>query len=46
MSYDQNFKFGEIPEAIRQRGEAADADTLLTWSERILTATRIDDVVR
>ena len=39
-------KFGEIPEAIRQRVEAADSDTLLTWSERILTAEHIDDVVR
>jgi hypothetical protein len=39
-------KFGEIPEAIRQRIEQADADTLLTWSERILTAERIEDVVR
>ncbi len=39
-------KFGEIPEAIRQRVEAADSDTLLTWSERILTAERIDDVLR
>ena len=39
-------KFGEIPEAIRQPIEQADADTLLTWSERILSAERIEDVVR
>jgi hypothetical protein len=39
-------KFGEIPDRIRERIEQADADTLLTWSERILTAARIEDVVR
>ena len=38
-------KFGKIPDTIRQRIEQADADTLLTWSERILTAERIEDVV-
>ena len=37
-------KFGEIPDDIRLRIETADADTLLTWSERILTAERIDDI--
>jgi hypothetical protein len=39
-------KFGEIPEDVRRRVEQADADTLLTWSERILTAERIEDVLR
>ena len=39
-------KFGDIPEDIQGRIEAADADTLLTWSERILTAERIEDIVR
>jgi hypothetical protein len=39
-------KFGEIPDTMRQRIEQADADTLLTWSERILTAEHIEDVVR
>ena len=38
-------KFGEVPEEIRQRVEAADADTLLLWSERILTAERVEDVI-
>jgi flagellar biosynthesis/type III secretory pathway protein FliH len=37
-------KFGPVPEAARQRIEAADEETLLEWSERVLTATRIDDV--
>jgi len=37
-------KFGKIPDTIRQRIEQADADTLLTWSERILTAEHIEDV--
>jgi hypothetical protein len=39
-------KFGKIPDAIRQRIEQADPETLLVWSERILTATDIDEVVR
>jgi hypothetical protein len=38
-------KFGELPEETRRRIESADADTLLTWSERILTAERIEDVI-
>lgn len=38
-------KFGDMPDAIRQRIEQADADTLLLWSERILTAERIEEVV-
>lgn len=38
-------KFGETPEDIRRRIEQADADTLLIWSERILDAERIEDVV-
>lgn len=39
-------KFGEIPDEVRRRIEQADADTLLTWSERILTAERIEDIFR
>ena len=39
-------KFGEGPEEIRGRIETADADTLLTWSERILTAERMEDIFR
>jgi hypothetical protein len=31
-------RFGELPDAVRQRIESADADTLLHWSERVLTA--------
>jgi predicted RNase H-like HicB family nuclease len=31
-------KFGEVLEAVRQRIEVADAETLLEWSERVLTA--------
>ena len=39
-------KFGETGRDTRRRIEATDADTLLTWSERILTAERIDDIFR
>ena len=38
-------KFGAIPDEARRRIEQADADTLLVWSERILTADRLDDVI-
>jgi hypothetical protein len=39
-------RFGELPEAARQRIETADAETLLCWSERVLTAESLDDVLR
>ena len=38
-------RFGELPAAIQQRIEAADADTLLRWSERVLTAQTLDEVL-
>lgn len=38
-------KFGDLPEPVRRRIESADAQTLPAWSERVLTATKIDDVV-
>ena len=37
-------RFGELPHGYQQRLEQADSETLLTWSERILTAKTIDDV--
>jgi hypothetical protein len=39
-------KFGDLAETTRQRVETADPDTLLTWSERILTADSIEEVLR
>jgi hypothetical protein len=38
-------KFGEVPEGVRRRIEGADAETLLVWSERVLTAERLEEVV-
>jgi flagellar biosynthesis/type III secretory pathway protein FliH len=38
-------KFGQVPEALRQRIEAADVETLLEWSERVLTAQYLDEIV-
>ena len=38
-------KFGEVPEAFERRIESADADTLLEWSDRILTARSLEEVV-
>ena len=37
-------RFGTIPPRYQDRLAAADSDTLLRWSERILTAQTIDEV--
>ena len=38
-------KFGTVPEKLRERIQQTDAETLLEWSERILTAETPEDVV-
>ena len=39
-------RFGaEAVARCRDRIEAADADTLLVWSERILTAESVEDII-
>jgi predicted transposase YdaD len=38
-------KFGPVPEPVRSRVESADAETLLRWSEQVLSADRLEDVV-
>ncbi len=38
-------RFGQVPAHISQRIDTADADTLLRWSERVLNALTIDDVL-
>jgi hypothetical protein len=37
-------KFGELSETVLQQIEQADEQTLLQWSERVLSAERLDDV--
>ncbi len=39
-------RFGDLPAAVQQRIEAADADTLLRWSERVLTAQTLEDTLK
>ena len=39
-------RFGLLAEALRERIRSADAETLLLWGERILTATVPEDVVK
>jgi len=39
-------KFGKIPDEVYRRVQQADSDTLLIWSERILTANSIDELMR
>jgi predicted transposase YdaD len=39
-------KFGALPEAVRVRVESADAETLLHWSERVLSAQTLDEVLQ
>jgi hypothetical protein len=39
-------RFGAVPDAVRQRVQQADPDTLLRWSGRVLTEDSIDEVLR
>jgi hypothetical protein len=39
-------KFGPLPEAVQARVVSADADTLLRWSERVLTSGTLDEVLQ
>jgi hypothetical protein len=39
-------KFGPVPEAILAQVESADAETLLRWSERVLSADDLEAVFR
>ncbi|WP_020503458.1 DUF4351 domain-containing protein [Lamprocystis purpurea] len=38
-------KFGPPTEAVRERIARADSETLLEWSDRILTAQTLDEVL-
>jgi hypothetical protein len=37
-------RFGALPEDVTARLNAADAETLLRWSERVLSASTLDEV--
>jgi hypothetical protein len=39
-------RFGELPAKTRLEIESADADTLLKWSERILSAQTLEEALR
>jgi predicted transposase YdaD len=39
-----SLRFGPVPARLEQRLQAADAETLLRWAERILTAATPDEV--
>ncbi len=39
-------KFGLLPEPIAEKIRRADAETLLAWSERVLTAATLEDVLK
>ena len=38
-------KFGDVPESVRAAIDEADAETLLLWSARVLTANSHDEVI-
>lgn len=38
-------RFGDLSDPVHQRIETADADTLLHWSERVLTASTLDEIL-
>ncbi len=42
----QSRKLGELPEDKRRMIESADSERLLQWSERVLTAQSLDDVLQ
>ena len=37
-------RFGDLPEETMKKIESADADTLLQWSERVLSAQTLNEV--
>ena len=37
-------RFGDLPDSVRRRVESADAESLLYWSTRVLTAQTLDEV--
>jgi predicted transposase YdaD len=39
-------RFGPLDETLRKRVQEADADTLLLWGERVLTAANAEDVIQ
>jgi flagellar biosynthesis/type III secretory pathway protein FliH len=39
-------KFGALPADVQRRLAEADEATLLTWSERVPSASRLEDVLR
>lgn len=39
-------KFGELPPDVRRKIESADSERLLQWSERVLTARSLDEVLQ
>lgn len=41
----RHLRFGELPTAAQHRLEQADGDTLLRWSEGVLTASSLDEVL-
>ncbi len=38
-------RFGDVPEVMRRKIESADPQTLLEWSDRVLTASCIGQVI-
>ena len=38
-------KFGPLDAVVRERITGADAERLLVWGERVLTADRLEDVI-
>lgn len=38
-------RFGEVPEAVKERVKAADLDEIRLWCERVLTAGSVEEVL-
>jgi flagellar biosynthesis/type III secretory pathway protein FliH len=37
-------RFGALDDGVRQQIQSADTDTLLVWSDRLLSAQRVEDI--
>ncbi len=44
LEFQLESRFGPLDSAVRRRVQAADAERLLEWGERILSAERLEDV--
>jgi nitrogenase subunit NifH len=45
LAWQLELRFGPLADATRKLIEGASSETLLEWSRKVLTASRLDDVI-